>query len=112
MGEKYKKASLKTRVSIYEFLRDKLVQGTDKLWDYKDDWTDTKVAAALSAVIRENTTTSMVSNVRIEMFGEMRRTAPNSNADLAKRVGELETLVLNMADEMSKIKLAIKFNPK
>lgn len=83
------------RRKIYEILNEVGVRKGGNFYEYRDDWTDAKVASKVAPNISEWS----VRSIRQEFFGTIRASySANSPelVDLIKRVEALENLILKM----------------
>lgn len=83
------------RRKIYETLNEVGVRKNNNFYEYRDDWTDAKVASKVSPDVSEWS----VRSIRQEFFGTIRSSYSDNSpelADLIKRVEALENLILKM----------------
>lgn len=113
-------SSLETIV-LHEFMKDKVTKTGEGLCEYRDGWTDAKIAAAVPI---SGCTDSNAAGLRKQVWGNLKPADPPAN--IGTRLDRLETLALNTASalnaataslvdrieklevELGKIKLALK----
>lgn len=88
-------SSLETIV-LHEFMKDKIAKLNDGLCEYRDGWTDAKIAAAAPI---SGCTESNAAGIRKQVWGNLKPADPPAN--IGTRLDKLETLAFNTASALS-----------
>lgn len=92
-NKRIRKASLTQRIAIYEFLRDREalapINEEERVVAYRAGFNDAYVASQISSITGSPTTESMVANVRVEMFGNLKHSGGGYKHDLAEQIKDL-----------------------
>lgn len=85
------RSTVAQKIAIHELLKLHLVKNEDGTCEYKDDWSDSQIAQAVSKDLGPN----HVQLIRIEMFGQLKRSSTLYNV----LISELKTQVSELKDK-------------